>query len=326
MTIRFVTGSNAAFFNSLLVCLQSFAERLPEHRLLVCDYGLTAGQAKFLDGIGVLLARPPELAGRGVFHCKAGLLRYFQHGGHEIGDDDCIIWLDADLTLMAVEIGDFQAVIDDMKRRDLRIAACAEPAGRTIEQMISFFGDSAKMAPFAQMATRTGIDCGAPYLSSGVFFCRSTGLLNSWSALTDGVAEHPLFEQNAFNVAIRRDAVPLLTLDCEEWQAQGHSLDAVSLVASEDGGRPAAHIDGKNIKTLHGTSPDQGHLLIANCRMTVHNLDLTGPFKLFMAEPLRVHQLQLLASFMVEHGEALLRLRICTPAARPAEGFQFATL
>ena len=326
MTVRFITGSNAAFFNSLLVCLQSFAEQLPGHRLLVCDYGLTGAQAKFLDGIGALLARPPELAGRGVFHCKAGLLRYLWHGGHAIDDDDCIVWLDADLTLMAVGVGDFEAVIDDMKRHQARIAACIEPAGRTIEQMISFFADSAKMAPFAQMAARAGIDCSLPYLSSGVFFCRSTDLLNSWSELTDGVAEHPLFEQNAFNVALRRDAVPLLTLDCEEWQAQGRSLDAVSLVASAEGGRPAARTGGKNIKTLHGTSPEQGHLLIANCRMTVHNFDLAGPFKLFMAEPLRLHQLQLLASFMLEHGQALSRLGICTPAARPTEGFQFATL
>ena len=33
--------------------------------------------------------------------------------------------------------------------------------------------------------------------------------------------------------------------------------------------------------------------------MTVRELDLAGPFKLFLAEPLRLHQLQLLASFIV---------------------------
>lgn len=326
MTTRFVTGSNAAFFNSLLVCLQSFAERLPEHRLQVCDFGLTGAQAKFLDSMGALLARPPELAGRGVFHCKAGLLRYLRHSGQGTEDNDCIVWLDADLTLMEVGIGDFQAVIDEMKRRDAEIAACAEPDGRTIGQMISFFGDSAKMAPFAQMAARAVIDCSLPYLSSGVFFARPSAFFDRWSELTESVAEHPLFEQNAFNVVLRRDAVRLLTLDCEEWQAQGRSLDAVSLVAPAGGGRPAARIGGRNIKTLHGTSPEQGHLLIANCRMTVHNFDLTGPFKLFMAELLRLHQLQLLASFMVAHGKALSQSGICTHAARPAEGFQFATL
>jgi hypothetical protein len=63
----------------------------------------------------------------------------------------------------------------------------------------------------------------------------------------------------------------------------------------------------------HTTSPEPGHLLIGNCRMTVRRLDLVGPFKLLLAEPPRLHQLQLLASFMVSHGDALLRLDLCTP-------------
>ena len=71
MNIVFVTGADSAFFNSLLVCLQSFAERLPGRRLLVCDFGLTPAQAAFLRGLGQLLARPPALASGGVFHCKA---------------------------------------------------------------------------------------------------------------------------------------------------------------------------------------------------------------------------------------------------------------
>jgi hypothetical protein len=70
----------------------------------------------------------------------------------------------------------------------------------------------------------------------------------------------------------------------------------------------------------------QGHLLIGLCRMTVRDLELTGTFKLFLAEPLRMHQLQLLASFVAEHGDALLRLGLCARAARPVAGFEFVTL
>jgi len=58
----------------------------------------------------------------------------------------------------------------------------------------------------------------------------------------------------------------------------------------------------------------------------VREIELVGPFKLFMAEALRLHQLQLLASFLVTQGEALLRLGICTRAARPVDGFEFVTL
>jgi hypothetical protein len=67
-------------------------------------------------------------------------------------------------------------------------------------------------------------------------------------------------------------------------------------------------------------------LLVANCRITVRDLDLAGPFKLFLPEQLRLHQLQLLSSFIVAHGEALHRLGLCTRAAVRVEGFQFVTL
>lgn len=326
MNILFVTGSDSAFFNSLLVCLQSFSERMPGHRLLVCDFGLLGAQAEFLRGLGVLLERPPILTSRGVFHCKAAVGRYLRHSGHKIENGDAVVWLDADLTLMAVDIGDFQAVIADMTSTGAEVAACREPGGRNVGLMISQFADASAMAPFARMVADAGIDSRLPYFSSGLFFCRSAKFLRRWDEMTLAVDPHPLFEQNMFNLALHRDAVPLLALDCEEWQAQGYALDRVQFVPSARGGRDAARIGDKNIKTLHATSPAQGHLLITECRLAVGDLELTGTFKLFLAEPLRMHQLQLLALFVAIHGEALLRLRICTRAVRPVEGFQFVTL
>lgn len=323
MTIRFVTGSNAAFFNSLLIFLQSFAERMPGQRLLVCDFGLTRAQAEFLRSRDLLLPRPPELAGRGVFHCKASLARYLQFEGQTA--DDLVVWLDADITLMQTGPSDFEAVFADMSAAGAQIAACGDPAGRNIGQTISLFTDAARIAPFARMTEEAGIDPSLPYVSTGLFFCRSAAFMERWAELAHNTADHPLFDQNVFNVVVHRDTVPFLMLDFEEWQAYGYSLDRISLTPSGHG-RPAARIGDKNIKTLHTSSPEQGHLLIANCRMTVRTLDLVGPFKLFFAEPLRLHQLQLLASFMLAHGEALLRLGLCTPAVRPVEGFQFATL
>jgi|GEM_PF-3961578 len=62
MEFVFVTGSGAAFFNSMLVGVQALAERIPGRRLLVCDFGFTGAQAEFLRGLGVLLERPPAAA------------------------------------------------------------------------------------------------------------------------------------------------------------------------------------------------------------------------------------------------------------------------
>lgn len=326
MNFLFVTGSDSAFFNSLLVCLQSFSERMPGHRLFVCDYGLTGAQAQFLRSLGVLLERPPILASRGVFHCKAALGRYLHHNGHSIESYGAVVWIDADITLMDVGIDDFHVVIADMTSAGADIAACGEPAGRNVGLMISQFANASAMAPFARMVADAGIDTRLPYFSSGLFFCRSAKFLSRWDEMTFAIDPHPLFEQNMFNVALDRDAVQLLALDCEEWQAQGYSLDRIALIPSGRGGKPAARIGGKNIKTLHTTSPATGHLLIGICRMTVRDLDLTGPFKLFLAEPLRMAQLQLLAVFVAEHGERLLRFGICRHAVTSVEGFQFVTL
>jgi hypothetical protein len=140
------------------------------------------------------------------------------------------------------------------------------------------------------------------------------------------VADHPLFDQNVFNLVVHQDRVPFLALACADWQAYGYALDRVRLVPSGPGRRPAARIGDGNVKLLHTTSSAAGHLLIATYRMTVRDLDLTGPFKLFLAEPLRQHQLQLLAVFVAVHGEALFRLGLCARAARPVEGFHFVTL
>jgi hypothetical protein len=325
MNLLFVTGSNFGFFNTLLVTLATFAERLPGQRLHVCDYGLGPPQAEFLRRLGLLLERPPTLPAHDVFRCKAALLRYLRHNGHAIERHDAIVWLDGDLTFMDVGIGDFESTVAAMKSARSRVAACAEPAGRSLGQMTAIFADGA-MAPFSRTIAAAEVNPALPYFSSGLFFCDSPELLTRWDEMTLAIDHHPLHEQNMFNLALHRDHVSILTLDCEEWQAQGDSLDRIELRASHRDGRAAAFVGDKSIKTLHATSPAQGHLLIAPCRLTVRELELTGTFKLFLAERLRMHQLERVALFVLAHGDALLRLGICARAARPVEGFQFVTL
>jgi hypothetical protein len=323
MKILFVTGSDAAFFNSLLICLQSFAERMPGERLLVCDFGLTDAQARFLRGLGLLLERPPILDTRGVFHRKAALFHYLRHNNRNPDGGEAVMWLDADVTLMEIGPADIGSALADMQSAGADIAVCREIGGRNVGQMIALFADS-RMAPFARAAAAANVDASLPYYSSGLFICRAMTVLEHWAKLAEQIVDHPLFDQNVLNVTLHRDRVPVLALDCEEWQAYGNSLDRVRLIASAN--RVAAHIGSRNIKSLHASSPAPGHLLIGVCRVTVRNLDLAGPYKLFLAEPLRMHQLQLLAQFVVTHGETLLRLGICTRAMKPVEGFEFVTL
>jgi len=321
--LLFITGSNAAFFNSLLICLQSFSDRIPGCRLLVCDYGLTPQQRQFLAELGQLLLAPPDIdPAEDVFRCKAALLRYLRYGGVDLANFDAIVWLDGDLTLMNVGVDDFLAVTTAMTANNAVIAACGEPSGHNIGQMAVLFSDPAIMRPFAEAIALANLDPALPYLSTGLFFCRSGEFLQRWDQQTQETAHHPLFEQNMFNLVLHRDQCPFLNLDCEAWQAQGASLDKVRLQPTPGGQRSAA-IGEKNILTLHTTSPMPQHLLTIRGRLVVGPLQVEGIFKLLFAEPLRLHQLEVLATFVHRYGEALLRLGLCRPADTPADGFAF---
>src|SRR5581483_4898602 len=151
MKILFITGSNGGLFNSLLILLQSFAERLPGQTLAVCDFGFLPPQAQFLRELGLLFERPPELATHGVFTCKASLIRYLRVAGQNLSDYDALVWLDADLTLMRVGGADFEAVIAAMRTAGSETAACIEPGRRSLRAMAETFPEPAKMAPFLRL-------------------------------------------------------------------------------------------------------------------------------------------------------------------------------
>lgn len=312
MKALFVTGGNAAFFPSLLTLLESFAERLPGQRLMVCDYGLAPAQAAFFRQTGQLLDRPVTLApDADVFRCKAALGRYL---APEAGRYDTLIWLDGDLTLMKVGIGDFAAIAAQMEKAGARIAACSEPEGLSIGDLLGRFA----LEPFARVLAQGKVRTDQSYYSSGLFFCRDAGFLSRWDSLTQAVEKHAVFEQNMFNVPLADGSVPHLSLDCTEWQAQGRALRQIAL---QNG---TATIGPRNIKSLHATSPDGGDLLVTAGRLQALGFEMEGMFKLFAAEPLRMEQLRLLATHLARHGERMLPLGLSRRAQNAIEGFRFA--
>ncbi len=323
MNLLFVTGCNTGFFNTLLICLQSFSLRTSGQRLFVCDYGMTKPQAEFLREIGILIERPPSIdPSLDVFNCKAALIRYLNHAGHAIDRYDAIVWVDADLTFMDVGLGNFQGVAAEMKRAGAEVAVCSEPSGKSVGQMIAGLSKPPAKYPFAGVAQDAAIDLARPYVSTGLFWVNSASFLTRWNHLTLAVEPHTLFEQNMFNVVLHRSLAPFLLMDCETWQAQGSSLDRVRLRATGTGGLGAV-IANKNIKTLHATSPLFGHVQAVRGCLTVDQYELNGIFKLILKDDVRSHQLELLASFVYAHARMLTKIGVCRPAACPCEGFQF---
>ena len=169
----FVTGADAAFFPTLLVLLQSFAERLPGQSIYVCDYGLGPAQRDFLRRHGMLLERPPGLAlAADPFRNKTALYRYVQHAPFDPTNFTALVWLDADLTLIGCSIDDFEAIVTRMAAHNIDIAAC--PDKSIAEQVKSFRRRNLRSAPFEQILADSRIDTALPYYSTGLFFCRSS--------------------------------------------------------------------------------------------------------------------------------------------------------
>jgi hypothetical protein len=323
LSYLFVTGCNAGYFNTLLMTLQSFALRMPGQRLLVCDYGLTPQQCEFLRRQGQLLERPPTVSPREhPYRRKAAILRYLEHGGQKFGENDVLIWIDADLTFMDVGMRDFAAVCDVMMQRGLQVAACRN--GMSVGQMCEF-GDREKMIPFREAVAFSGIMPNLPYYSIGIYFCRSAAFLKRWDEVTTVVKNHMCFEQNMFTLVVHRDRVPFMHIDMDEWQAQGESLGKIEIKKDVSNG-PAAFIGQKNIKILHTTSSGEGHIQILDARMLAFDVTLEGMFKLFAAPDLLQLQLQLLGSCIVTHKKDLLRLGICLPNPAPIKGFELVPL
>jgi hypothetical protein len=320
MRLQFVTGANKAFFPTLLVLLQSFAEQVGEGFPFVCDYGLATTQRELLRRRGLLLERPPALGPLMTpLREKAILREYFRHSGIDIADSDAVVWLDGDLTLVDCPRADIEAVVAEMAARDIVIAASQQ---NTIAGMLDVFRrQGSPTVPFEQLLAESGIDPAKPYYSTGVFLCRSPGFLDEWSAIGRTAGDQPVLDQNVFNAILQRDARAVLPLDIDLWQAQGDTLDRLRTAPDAARGRGSVHLDGQRVKILHATSPTIRHLLIGPASFSAGDLLLEGAFKLLRSQPLMDLQLALLSRFLRAHRTELLETGLCRLAPTATEGY-----
>ncbi|HLJ19111.1 MAG TPA: hypothetical protein VKU84_02890, partial [Stellaceae bacterium] len=215
MSLLFVTGANSAFFPTLIVLLQSFADQIGGEIPYVCDYGLATSQREFLRRRQRLLQRPPALGPPlSPLREKAMLHEYFRHSGIDPAETDAVVWLDGDLTLVGCSLPDIEAVAAEMAARKVEIAAA--PQGTIAQALEVFRGQSAgAAAPFERLLSERGIDVAQPYYSTGVFFCRAPRFLQRWSEISRTAADQPVLDQNVFNAIVDRGTRPVLPLDID---------------------------------------------------------------------------------------------------------------
>lgn len=324
MRLRFVTGANSAFFPTLMVLLQSFAEQIDRRLPYVCDYGLAPAQREFLRRRGLLLERSPTLGPTmSPLREKAILHDYFRHSGLDATDADAVVWLDGDLTIVSCSLAEIEAVTVEMARRDVEIAACLQ--GTIAELVATLRRNGSAGAPFERALAEIGIDGSKPYYSTGIFVCGSQSFLERWSETSRVAADQPVLDQNMFNIVVQRSMRPVLALDIDIWQTQGYALDRIQMML--DAGRPPRRpmLDGRWVKILHSTSPSMRQLFIGVAAFSVADLTLDASFKLLRPKPLLEVQLELLGRFLTENRAELLELGICRPSAHAIAGYTFRT-
>jgi hypothetical protein len=324
MRLRFVTGANRAFFPTLMVLLQSFAERIDRRLLYVCDYGLAPAQREFLRRRGLLLERSPTLGPpMSPLREKAILHEYFRHSGLAATDVDAVVWLDGDLTIVECSLAEIEAVTAEMTRTDVEIAAC--PQGTIAELVAALRRHGSAGAPFERTLAESAIDAAKPYYSTGIFVCRSPSFLERWCEVSRVAADQPVLDQNMFNIVVHRGTLPVLALDIDIWQTQGDALDRVRLTLDPARQADRMMLDGRSVKILHSTSPSMRQLFIREASFSVADLVLQGGFKLLRPKPLLETQLGLLGRFLIENRAELLGLEICQRSAHAIAGYAFKT-
>jgi len=208
----FVTGADRSMFFQLFPLLESLRRNSPGTTLHVCDFGLSAAQAGFLRGKGILLERPDhEKLPPHPWYDKARLGEYVAPLG-----DRPLAWLDADLIILADFPAALRGLCTRMAEQGIVLAAAATAS----------IGDSlaASAGPHFR-ALMAGADVGFPYFNNGLFLCRSAALLRHWSRLCAAMPMELLFEQNAFNHAAMGLGGAVTVLDPLIWNLPAHAVD-----------------------------------------------------------------------------------------------------
>jgi hypothetical protein len=295
-----VTGGDAKYFLMsclLLHSLRRFSSGLPVYFL---DFGLTRTQRAFLEKICILVDRPRELtlalphlafkaAMGNQFALKAAMGKFL----HSIPWTN-FIWIDTDMIVVHPFQERLAALLRQMTQNNSDVAACHDSSS-TIENFVATaIARRQDVLPFVDALQADGISPKEPYLNSGFVICRSRELFEEWHRIVERLAPHLLFEQNAFNLAVRK-RFKFLVLPAEEWNCHGHEML----------GRPAS----VRAVMLHPTSDDPNDLLRPGW-VEFGNRRIYGQIKLFSNPDLRVAQESVMLDFLTVSHEELARLGI----------------
>lgn len=297
---RIVTGADARYFAMTGLLTQSLARWLPTAPPpLVCDFGLTPAQRRFLEQSGRLLPRPARIPdGTHPYLAKVALADYLA----ELPDawKEPLIWIDGDMMAVGPLDAPLRGLCDGMAQAGVTLAAA--PDAETAD--IGSFIDRWPVAPFAAAVAATGIPPTRPYLNSGFFLCRDSAALAEIRDQCAAMADHPMSDQNAFNLVAWGSGRRCGVLNGAVWNVHGRRL--ASIANSGDGAAPIV-CGGQNALLLHATSIGGAyHEERSGGLREPGGRALPVTVKVFRAPPLAVMQRAFLGDFAAAHRDELL--------------------
>lgn len=247
----YVTGANAAYFPMLCVLLASFDRFAPGTPLHVCDFGLTVGQAAFLEAKGQLLTRPDNLnEGLHPYLYKGCVVDYVKPLEYTV-----LTWIDCDcvLTGRLVEAVD-RLIAQHPKDQPFLCATTDVMYNHTLASFVA--SNPQNTAPFAQALAEHDTPQDNPYLSCGIYVIRCPSALQEWATLTRVVPSHFLFEQNIFNIVAYKHIPNITCLDAITFNVFGSYLNQLTVVAG--GLYPGSiKLGEKEILVVHVSASDE---------------------------------------------------------------------
>jgi hypothetical protein len=256
----FVTGADRSMFFQLFPLLESLRRNSPATTLHVCDFGLTAAQARFLRAKGSLLERPDDARlPPHPWYDKARLAEYVAPLG-----DRPVVWMDADLIIL----DDFPAALRGLNAQ-MAEQGCVLAAAST-----GSIGDSLEGSAGPHFrALMAGADVSFPYFQNGLFLCRSAAFLRHWAQLCAAMPMELLFEQNAFNHAAMSLGDSTTVLNHLVWNLAAHAVDDTGVAVSGETLTIATPAGRAHV--LHLTSIDRARDLCAmQLRLSIGGVDI----------------------------------------------------
>lgn len=243
----YITGATASYFMMTLPLLESFARFAPCHeRIYVCDFGLTDGQRRFLEGEGQLLSRPGSLAPRlHPYVYKASMGKFAEPLGF-----DNLVWIDCDCLVVGPLTQAVDRICQEEHGDGEDFMAICQDLGGTIAQMLV----SLPLQPFQEWLDGSDISRDNPYLNCAVFVLRSKYILGEWTRRVLDIPVHPLFEQNVLNYLAYKHFGQIHLLDREIWNVHDLDLHRLRVDQPTYGGDFSVKLAEKAVWVVHATS------------------------------------------------------------------------